>query len=523
LIARLIAGTSRRLRENFICIAQDVGVKRTGLLLLLAVACGPKAGPNGGGGGGGGAGGPMPAAVSVYAGLRWVPADATYVVAARRSEDAVVLLKSAVDALGIVAEFDASELSRDSERELGFDVLSPEAYAEMGVDLERGIAVWSRGLGPSFAVPLADPQRTAAEIERRRGPGTVVQVSRAHDSDVFTVRPANDAAIHWTITGDWFLAHLEYSDEHEAEGAWFEEAWAARGGVAGHADFTAAVDEGKKRLGVDPPVVGLVRTPQLVGNRLLAEGPGQPECASTVGAINRIFLSAGVAGPDSRGAIVVEVPAGLDGLRALMTKVPAGWADARKGAPLQLEVGIDVRAIARAFSPCADEDLAGNMDSEAPSSGRLFVHEIDIDDMKGKGAAAVELSDPGLVARALDDVPGISLMRKRRKVAGAEVTDVNVPMLPRFSYAQVGATTVVSVSSAIDALLAFGPAGDEVARFEILPRAWPVETWDALLREVVGREDARADTIRRLRAWSRGFVSASVEGRAVVLFAHGTR
>lgn len=465
----------------------------------------------------------MPAAVSVYAGLRWVPADATYVLAARRSEDAIVLFKTAVEAVGIIGEFDAAELSRESQQELGFDVLSPDAYAEMGVDLERGIAVWSRGLGPSFAVPLADPQRTAAEIERRRGPGTVVQVSRAHDADVFTVRPERDVAIHWTITGDWFLAHLEYTEEHEAEGAWFDEAWAARGGIAAHADFAAAVDEGKKRLGGDPPLVGMLRTPQLVGNRLLAEGPGQPECASTVGAINRMFLSAGVEGPDSRGALVVEVPAGLDGLRALMTKVPAGWADARKGAPLQLEVGLDIRALARAFSPCADEDLAAQLDREAPSSGRLFLHEIDVDDMKGRGAAAVELSDPDVIRRALDDVPGISLLSKRRKVAGVEVTDVNVPMLPRFAYAQVGATTVVTVSSAIDSLLSFGAAGDEVARFEILPRAWPAETWDALLREVVGREEARADTVRRLRAWSRGVITASVEGRAVVLFAHGTR
>ncbi|MBZ0238821.1 MAG: hypothetical protein K8M05_41305, partial [Deltaproteobacteria bacterium] len=221
-------------------------MKRTGLLVLLVMACGPKEGPSGPGGGAGGA---MPAAVSAYAGLRWVPADATYVVAARRTEDAVVLLKSAVDALGIVGEFDAAELSRESQDELGFDVLSAEAYADMGVDLDRGLAVWSRGLGPSFAVPLADPQRLAAEIERRRGPGTVVQVSRAHDTDVFTIRPARDAAFHWAIAGDWFLAHLEVTDEREAEGAWFEDAWAARGGLAGHADFLAALDEGTKRLG----------------------------------------------------------------------------------------------------------------------------------------------------------------------------------------------------------------------------------------------------------------------------------
>lgn len=499
---------------------QDVGVKRTGLLVLLVMACGPKEGPSGPGGGAGGA---MPAAVSAYAGLRWVPADASYVVAARRTGDAVVLLKSAVDALGILGEFDAAELSRESQDELGFDVLSAEAYADLGVDLDRGLAVWSRGLGPSFAVPLADPQRLAAEIERRRGPGTVVQVSRQHDTDVFTIRPARDAAFHWAIAGDWFLAHLEVTEEREAEGAWFEEAWAARGGLAGHADFLAALDEGTKRLGGEPPLVGLARTPALVGHRLLAEGPGRPACRSTVGAIGRMFLAAGVDGPDARGALVVEVPGGVDGLRALLTAVPTGWGDARKGAPLQLDVGVDVRGIARAFSPCAGDDLVAEMDAELPSSGRVFVHEVDLDDMKGRGAAAVELTDPGMIGRALDDIPGIRFMKKVRSVGPVDVTDVNVPMLPRFSYAQVGATTVIAVSSAIDAFVMPGAPGDELARFEILPRAWPVETWDGLLAEVIRRREARADTIRRLRAWSRGLVTASLEGRAVVLFAHGTR
>jgi hypothetical protein len=512
------------LREKVTCPLHYVGVKRTGLVILLVVsACKPVPVKGGGGGGGGAGAGPMPAAVSAYAGLRWVPPDATYAIASHRTRDGVELLHSAIDAIGIVGEFDATEFSRESQRELGFDVLSPDAYAEMGVDLERGFAVWSRGLGPSFAVPLADPQRLASEIERRRGAGTVVQVSRAHDTDVYTIHPDRDVAFHWTITGDWFLAHLEVTEEHEADGAWFEEAWAAHGGLAGHADFLAALDEGKKRMNGDPPVVGLARTPAIISNRLLASGPGQPVCASTVGAIGRMFFSAGVSGADSRGALVVEVPGGVDGLRAMMTKVPSGWVTARQGAPLQFEVGVDLRAAARRFSPCAGNDLAAEMDEEMPSSGRVYVHEIDVDDMKGKGAAAVELTDPSIIARALDDVPGISFLMKRRKVAGVDVTDVNVPMLPRFSYAQVGATTVIAVSSAIDALVSVQPPGDELARFEVLPRAWSESTWNDLLHEVQRRDEARKDTVRRLRNWSHGLVTVSLEGRAVVIAGLGTK
>jgi hypothetical protein len=143
--------------------------------------------------------------------------------------------------------------------------------------------------------------------------------------------------------------------------------------------------------------------------------------------------------------------------------------------------------------------------------------------MKGRGAAAVELTDPGIIARALDDVPGISFLMKRRKVAGVDVTDVNVPMLPRFAYAQIGATTVITVSSAIDTLVSLEPPGDEVARFEVLPRAWSEATWNDLLHEVQRRDEAREDTVRRLRNWSHGLVTVSLEGRAVVIAGLGTK
>ncbi len=496
---------------------QYVGVKRTCLFLavVLSVACGPKAGRSGGGGGG-----PMPAAVSTYAGLRWVPADATYALAARRTDQALVLLKNAIDGFGIAGEVDAAELSRESTRELGFDVLSPDAYAEFGVDLDRGLAIWSRGLGPSVAVPLADPQRLAAEIERRRGPGTVVQVSRAHDVEVFTIRPDRDASFHWVIAGDWFLAHLEVTEEHEAEGAWFEEAWAARGGFAGTPEFTAAIDEGTRRVGAEPPVVGVARVPAILAHPLVEEPSA---CGPTLGALGRVFLAAGVEGGDSRGAVVFEVPAGVDAVRALISQVPAGWAAARAGAPVVAEVGLDMRAAAAAFSPCVGEDLG--RDLEQARSGRLFVHAIDLDGMKGKGAASVELANPRMLADMLSEIPGIGFLSKQRALGPIDVTDVNAPGVPRFSYAQAGASTVIAVSSSIDALLTGGmvAGGDELARFEVLPRAWPAETWDELLASAIGREEARADTVRRLRAWTKGEITLALEGRSIVLTAHGTR
>lgn len=492
-------------------------------LLALVFACGPKAGPKGPDG--------MPAAVEAYAGLRWVPPDATYAVATRRSEDLVVLSRHLLDALGIPGEFDTAEASREMSRELGIDLLSTEALADLGVDLKRGAAIWSRGLTPSFAIPLADPQRFAAELERRRGGGMVVQTSRAHDVDVYTFRPEREIAFHWTIAGDWFLFHIELAEEREADGAWFESAWNARGGLAGHADFAAALDEAGRRIGPDAPLVGLVRTPAIVALPLIAEalredGAG---CAPLLGPLGRGFLAAGVMDRDVRGAVVLEVGAAIDRIRSLALPIPAGWVKARAEAPIQLDLGVDMHAVSRAFEPCTDEDLARELNLEEIRGGRAFVHALDLERMTGRAAAVFELVNPRFLDETIDGmigrIPGISLMSKKRKVSGVAYTEVEVPSFPAFAYGTSSATGFAAIGGLLTVVLDGGivAGGDELAHLAILPRAWPTATWDSLLREVIHREEARADTIRRLHTWARGEVSVTAEGRALVLTAHGVR
>lgn len=483
--------------------------------VALALACGPRAAAPSGGGA-------LPPAVADYAGLRWVPADATYVVATRRGEDALALLRGAFDGLGMLADVDAAELGRASRQELGFDLLSADDHAAMGVDLQRGIAVWSQGLGPSLAVPLADPERMAGEVARRRGPGTVIQVGRLRDVDVHTWRPDREVALHWAIAGDWLLAHLEVVAEGEVDGAWFEGAWAARGGLAATPDLAAALDEGRRRLGELPPLVGLVRVPAILAHPRVVEPPA---CASTLGALGRLFVVAAADAAAVRAVMVAEVPGGIDGLRALARPAPAGWAKARAGAPLVAELGLDARAAAAALGPCLEEDLVAGLGLDQVRGGRVFVHAIDTSRLEGRGAATAELGDPRMLARALSEIPGIGFLSKVRAIGPHDITEVNAPGVPRFAYGQLGPTTVVAVGVAMDDLLVGGmvAAGDELARLELRPRAWPEATWDELLAFPVGRARTRAALIRRLRAWSRGELTLALEGRALVMSARGER
>lgn len=510
---------------------QDVGVTRTRLafaavtIVSAAVACGPKHSSSGGGGSGA-----MPAAVSAYAGLRWVPADASYAFASRKTSDVVAVARELVDALGILGEFDLAEARAEASQELGFDPFSDDDLAELGIDLERGAAIWSTGVGPSLALPLADPERFAAWIAKVRG-SAAVQVIRAHDVDVYTYRGDSDEAFHWVIAGDWMLAHLEPTAERETEGAWFEAAWNARGGLAGHADFAAALDEATRRLGADPPVVGLVRARHLFAHPLIsAELATNPGCQPLYRDIDRVFLSAVAHEGDARGAIVVEIGPAIDHVRKHTLPVTAGWAAARAKAPFQLELGFDLHVLSQALEACSGESLVrGDAELEHVRGLRSYFHELDMDRYDGRGGFVVEAVDAAFMKRtiseALDEIPGIRFMTKTRTVAGLTVAEINIPSFPSITYGMTGTTGFATVGAPIDAMLGSGivAAGGDLFHVELWPRAWPAETWDSALRPMIERQELRAALIRRLRAWSLGQITLTAEGRALVLTAHGAR
>ena len=494
-------------------------VSSTGRVLSLAVnlaivvglaACGPK----------GSGTEPSSGAASEFAGLRFIPPDATYALVTRRSEDAILVLRDLADSLGLFVGEDAASIGADRKRELGFDPLSVAAIGEQGVDLTRGLALWSRGVGPSIAIPLSDPARLIAMIEDHRSHGAVVQVERVGAVELYSWRPDRDVAVHWAIVDDWLLAHLELREEHEGERAWFDAALAAKGRFGAEADFAAARTQAMARVGT-PGVVAVVRVPALFASPL---GHGLRSCRDTLGKVGRIFIAAATEGKDARGAIVAELPGGVAGIRATQLALPSGWIAARGAAPLQAELGLDVREIAPLWGSCLDVDDLGELATEAGIyGGRGFVHDIDPGDLKGRGAAAA-VGEGRAFTELLEELPVPDFLRKHRKVGAAAVVDVNVPMMPRLSYAFLGATAVVAVETAIDPLLgAPEPAGDELARLEVRPQAWSEEVWDQLLATFMARERVRGRAVRGLRRWSLGSVIVRLDGDAVVIDLHGQR
>jgi len=484
------------------------------LAVVALLGCGPKSsttGPNG----------RLPAEIDRYAGLRWVPADVTYAVASTRTDQLVAVAGQLVDALGMLDDVDAARLGREMSHELGgLDPLSAASLSEHGIDVARGAALFSRGLGPIVAVPLSDPQRLIGFIEEQRSHGAVVQVERVHDVDMYTWRPDREAALHWAVVGDWLLGHVEITDEREADGAWFESVWEAAGGFAADPDFRAALGEGRTRLGGDPPVVAVARVPALLSHPLVRE----PEaCAATVGRLGRVIVVAGVEPPDARGAVVAEVQGGTADLLAHRLRVPAGWRAARGDAAIQLEAGFDLMQAAAGFGACVGEDLTRELGGVV--GGRVFVHDLDVERLEGRAAFMVEVVDRAIIDRALDEIPGLSLIKKTRRLGGLEVNDVNLPMLPRFSFAIDGTTAVAALGGLIDQVLTGGlVAGDgELGRIELHPQALPAATWDQLLHDLVSRDQLRERLIGRLQLWTLGQVILTADDHALIVTLHGRR
>ncbi len=460
-------------------------------------------------------------ATLAYPATRWIPADATYALTARRTTDAAVVVRDLIAVVGMLGDFDEREASRAATQELGFDPLDPTTYGAVGIDPEGGIAVFSQGLSPTFAVALTDPATTSAAIDRLRQGGVAVQVAREQAVEVYSFAGDRDVHVHWALADKWLFVHVEIRAEHEAELAWFRAARGANGGWAAGAELAAALAAARTGSPDAVPVIGAVRTSAVVARAVALGAPRA--CADQLRAVGRIFVAAQSDARDARGSIAVELTGGVapDAIFA----APAGWVAARAGAPLQVEWALDLDRVVPRLLAC-DASLGREVAQLPVKAGRGYLHAIDLDDLDGRGAAWVATRDPRLVADMLDEIPGRSLAERKRTAHGVAVVDVSVPMLPPFSYV-LGAGTFLGAAGGgeIDRVIGDGTTATiALARLAVAPQAWPVETWDELLRAAgLSREGARGRTIARLRRWTLGELELTATASGVVLTAHGAR
>jgi hypothetical protein len=482
------------------------------LAVLPALACGGK---------GGRATGPE-ARVGAYPALRWVPADVTYAVAARRASDLVAVFRELVDIAGIGFDTDATAAQAALRSSIGLDLLSVEGLAEMGVDPAGGAAIFSTGLSPTFAVALADPARAQASIDRLRGGGVAVETTRSAGVEIFTFRGDPDFHLHWAIADGWLYFHVELVIEGEPAGAWFSHLRAAAGGLAAHADWSAAVAAGSALTVAPspdgPPVVGLVRMSALAD---AAKG-GDAACLAPLRRTGRGFLAAGVAGVDAGLRFDLELGDAVADLTRFALTPLAGWAAAREGAPVQLEWTLDLAGAGAALAAC-DGTFAQIQQAGGVRGLRLFVHTLDLGDLSGKGAVHVDLSSRRLIAQALDEIPARRFLEKKKRVGPYDGAELAVPMFPAVTYVLSDSLFVAGVGLDLGAVVGtgLGSPSPSLAHMALTPSGLSAETWEALLEPLGGSPEMRRRTVARIRRWASARVDLTIEGGALRLSAIG--
>jgi hypothetical protein len=486
-------------------------------ILTLSVACHH-----------GGAPGPRPAAspwLAAYPALRWVPADATYVITAHTVDDAVRVFHALHEVADIPLDTDVDKGEAEMRKEIGFSPLSSADLAGLGIDPHGGIAIFSQGLSPTFAVAVTDPAKVSATIARLHGGGGAIQTVPVDGVEVSNAIGDRDVHVQWAIVDGWLLVHVDLRAEHAPEMAWFRAARAAGGAFAAGGAIEAAA-KAAARLPAPgpgtkgPPLIGVIPVPKLVA-RLQPFLP--PACAGVASQVGDVYVAAAADDKDASGMLAVHVP-GTAAADAVLAS-PAGWAAARKDAPIQVEWNADVDRLAGVARACGGG--GGDLASVPVRAGGLFLQALDLSGPSGRGAGWAVMRDPSMFDKMLHQIPGIGLASHHRQVGTTDVVDVSMPMVPKFSYAVAASTIIVAAGAGvIDQVVGAGPPtrGAVLGHLEIHPYGLSPDVWDTALEGAgIARRTARQRTLRRLQRWDVGQIDVVAEPGAIVVTGHGHR
>src|SRR5205823_6295863 len=136
-------------------------------------------------------------------------------------------------------------------------------------------------------------------------------------------------------------------------------------------------------------------------------------CTAPLRSVTRVSLVAGVG---AAGAQITAVANGADGLAPMILAAAPGWYGVPDGAPLQLDVGLDVGAIMQKVGRCIPVDR--QMSELGLRTVHVAAHAFD-GGFPSKAGAYADLVDDRGVRGLLDQIPLLSHFSNHRKV-GAE-------------------------------------------------------------------------------------------------------
>jgi hypothetical protein len=492
------------------------------LAALPALGCGSRAG-----GTGSGTGTPppppppqqpLPVAAKAYPAARWIPARPTYAIAARSVGDAQNAAADLLGSIGALVGIDTREGAQIVRGVLGIDALAAEALTEIGIDLDGSMAVFSEAVSPTLVVHLAAPAKARAFVDRLRAGGMEARPEQVDGLEVLTVALPAGVRVSWAIAGEWLWIHTALPLAPDDGTAWLT-ASRKPGAPTWDGTWQWAITSGGQ--GERPALLGFFDLRALLAS-LSPRLPAALACTKLVEPVGRVAVAFEAGAGRLGGRVALEIGGAAPGVQRAVLPAPAGWTGVAGGAPFAAQWNLDLAAVRAALAPCA-QALAVDLsvvDRYGVRTARAILHRYDPGKpTNSRGVVSMDLAHKKYAAQLLDEVPGRSLIERKRTFGPYQGRVLSIPFGgPTVEYVLDEQRALVGLGEGMLApAVGAGPGGPgPILAIDIAPPAMSREAWAGLLGMMNLSPDA-------LLAWRELHLAITVDGDRLVLDASGRR
>jgi hypothetical protein len=430
-----------------------------------------------------------PPAATPFPAARWVPAQPTYVFAAHSMRDAQRALAELVDPPQLA-------------QVVGIDLTSAEALAQIGIDVDGGMALFSAEIDPTLVLHLSSPQAMQSFIDRQRGRAS----------------PDPKLSVDWKIENDWLWIHFAFAP-HGDKTDWF--AASKQGGAATWgAQWHAAQQLATRAAGL----VGILDLRAFTA-KLATHIPDFAACARQFETVRGVGIAIEAEGKHVGGKLALDVGGGAKAIGASTLAPPPGWASASARAPIAAQWNLDLRMVAAWAQPCVQggRNLVSIVDEFGVRSARGFVHTLDPDDKSGTGAVAIDLSHGKYFSSLLGQIPMRTKFERNRAFGAYKGKHLSVPFVATLDYVLDDRVFLAAMGDGMLERAATGGAAGPPAVFvvDVLPAGLPIDVWEWLFTEA--ELPAPKQLAARLQQWNDIHLGAHLDRDSLVIDAQANR
>jgi len=409
---------------------------------------------------------------------------------------------------------------------LSIDPLSESGTKKLGIEPSASIAMFSEGLDPTIVVQVASPDTTHAFFDSVKSTGGVATQSVVIDGvEVTSVKVFGHVHASWAIDKGWLWTHFSFGVDREAQpGEWFAHAHRSHGG-AWAKSFGGAKEMHTK---FEVKATGLLGFFDLHALLAIARAHVPKDAVACLERFQPVGIASFAIEGDAHhaaGKLKLDLGPAAKQVSSALLEPPYGFPSI--DAPLTVQWNLDADAIARFLAPCA-ASVGGDttfLTKFGVRAARIKLVTLDTERKEGTGVVALDLRDASFFRGLLDQVPGRSLIERKRDFGGVAGRHLSIPLLVSLDYVLTDQVGLVAVGDGLMDKLT------EKAVFHKQPQLFSLgvivpglsaATWKFLIGQMTNDWFANRATAL-LQRWHDGQLSVTIDNDALVIEASGNR